>query len=100
MREYGAEAVTLLVLEALNFDHKPPLVANSVGDKNYINCKSKSLRSKFRYFGLKFLEDELLCALLFMQIIRIQSNPSIIDFVCHPRQIQAGKSKKGLTLSG
>ena len=30
MREYGAEAVTTLVCAALSFDHKPPLVANSV----------------------------------------------------------------------
>ena len=30
MREYGAEAITMLVCQALCFDHKPPLVANSV----------------------------------------------------------------------
>lgn len=29
MREYGAESVTTLVCAALNYDHKPPLVANS-----------------------------------------------------------------------
>ena len=30
MREYGAEAITMLVREALTYDHKPPLVANAV----------------------------------------------------------------------
>jgi hypothetical protein len=46
MREYGAEAVTMLVREALNHEHKPPLVANSVSKifENHIvlsnNCIS------------------------------------------------------------
>ena len=56
MRVYGAEAVTLLICEALNFDHKPPLVANAVG-QHLINLYLLCLTVFALWLNLTFLEE-------------------------------------------